>query len=107
MHRMRPLFQHSMNVIDATFARRREENRCTVCPLNRVREGTAVRIKQLCASPEVSQRLREIGFGEEQIIRLLARSTNVICLVCNARLALSGQLAEIILVEPLRPHEAV
>jgi hypothetical protein len=46
--------------------------------------------------------LREIGFGEEQIIRLLASSTNVICLVCNARLALSARLAETILVEPLK-----
>jgi Fe2+ transport system protein FeoA len=101
-HGLRPLFEHAMNAIDATFARWGGENRCTVCPLNRVREGTAVRIKQLCASREVSQRLREIGFGEEQIIRLLASSTNVICLVCNARLALSAHLAETILVEPLK-----
>lgn len=105
--RARPLFQHSMNAIDATFARWRGENRCTVCPLNRVREGTAVRIKQLCASPEVSQRLREIGFGEEQIIRLLASSASVICLVCNARLALSAHLAETILVEPLKQVQTV
>jgi Fe2+ transport system protein FeoA len=61
-----------------------------------------VRIKQLCASPEVQNRLRELGLGEDQIIRLLTSQTNFICQVCNARLAISAQLAQLILVEPLR-----
>ena len=72
------------------------------CPLNRVRAGVAVRIKQLCASPQVADRLREIGFCENQIVRLLTAHTNIICMVCNARLALSSQIAESILVEPLQ-----
>lgn len=71
------------------------------CPLSRVRAGMAVRIKVLSAPPDVTQRLREIGFGEEQVIRLLIRQTNLICQVCNARLALSSQLAQMIMVEPL------
>src|SRR5580700_6510875 len=71
------------------------------CPLSRVKAGMAVRIKQLSAPPEVTQRLREIGFGERQVIRLLIRSSNLICQVCNARLALSSQLAQMIIVEPL------
>jgi Fe2+ transport system protein FeoA len=62
------------------------------CPLSRVKAGMAVRIKELSAPPEVTQRLREIGFGEQQVIRLLIRSSNLICQVCNARLALSSQL---------------
>ncbi len=62
----------------------------------------AVRIKQLCAAPEVQSRLRELGFCEDQIIRLLTSQTNFICQVCNARLAISEQLARIILVEPVR-----
>ncbi len=66
-----------------------------------MRAGVAVRVKQLSASPEVACRLREIGLGEEQIIKLLTGGANVICLVCNARLAVSAQLAEAILVEPL------
>jgi Fe2+ transport system protein FeoA len=66
-----------------------------------VREGTAVRIKQLPAAAEVTQRLREIGFYEESIIKLLTSQANFICLVCNARLAISEQLAQAILVEPL------
>jgi Fe2+ transport system protein FeoA len=62
-----------------------------------------VRIKQLCAAPEVQNRLREIGFGEEQIIRLVTSQANFICQVCNARLAISAQLAQLILVERLQP----
>ena len=72
-----------------------------VCPLSHVRAGTSVRIKQLSASPEMSKRLRELGFCEEQRIKLLSRHPNLICLVCNARLGLSAELAENILVEPL------
>ena len=73
-----------------------------LCPLNRVKAGVAVRIKQLCASPQVADHLREIGFCEDQIVRLLTAHTNIICMVCNTRLALSSQIAETILVEPLR-----
>jgi Fe2+ transport system protein FeoA len=77
------------------------ETRCEVCPLSRVKAGVAVRIKQLCAAPELQERLRDIGLCEEQIIRLLTSQTNFICQVCNARLAISEQLAQLILVEPL------
>jgi Fe2+ transport system protein FeoA len=61
----------------------------------------AVRIKQLSAPPEVTHRLREMGFCEEQKIKLLSRQSNFICQVCNARLGISARLAEGILVEPL------
>lgn len=74
-----------------------------LCPLNEVSAGTAVRIKQLSASPEVSHRLREMGFGEEQQVRVVSQEANVICQVCHARLGLSHQLAGSILVEPLPP----
>ena len=76
-----------------------------VCPLSHVRAGTSVRIKQLTASPEVTHRLREMGFCEEQKIRLLAQHTNVICQVCNVRLGISTQLAEKILVEPIHSKQ--
>jgi len=74
---------------------------CETCPLNRVTAGVAVRIKKLCTSPETQIRLRELGFCEEQIIRLLTTHTNYICQVCNTRLALSHKLAELIVVQPL------
>jgi Fe2+ transport system protein FeoA len=78
-----------------------------LCPLNRVKAGTSVRIKQLTASPEVTHRLREMGFCEEQQITLVSTHVNVICQVCNARLGLSRQLAEAILVEPLPERPAL
>ena len=77
------------------------EARCEVCPLSRVKTGVAVRIKRLCAGPETQERLREIGLCEDQIIRLITSRTNFICQVCNARLAISEQLARLIIVEPL------
>jgi ferrous iron transport protein A len=72
-----------------------------LCPLNQVKAGTQVRIKQHCASAEVTLRLREMGFGEEQQVKLVSRHASVICQVCNARVALSSRLAETILVETL------
>ncbi len=68
-------------------------------PLNRVRAGCVVIIKRLTAAPEVNQRLREMGFGEEQRVKVITLQNNVLCQVCNARLGLSAKLAESILVQ--------
>jgi Fe2+ transport system protein FeoA len=84
-----------------------QDNACIVCPrpftcpLSQVKAGMAVRIKELSAPPEVSKRLREIGLIEQQVIKLLMSQANAICLVCNARLALSAELAQKIIVEPV------
>jgi Fe2+ transport system protein FeoA len=72
-----------------------------ICPLNQVKAGTSVRIKRLAASPDMTNRLRELGFCEEQQIRLVSRHPNLICQVCNARLGISPELAGAILVQPL------
>jgi Fe2+ transport system protein FeoA len=72
-----------------------------ICPLSRVRSGTVVCIKQLAASADVMSRLREMGFCEEQQIKLIRREGNLICQVCNARLGISSKLAESILVQPM------
>ncbi len=74
-----------------------------VCPLNQVREGSTVVVKHLTASPEVNQRLREMGFGEEQRIRVITLQKHLLCQVCNSRLGLSWKLAESILVAPFNP----
>lgn len=71
------------------------------CPLSRVVAGKTVRIKRLSATPEVNGRLRELGLREEQTIKLLSRQCNLVCVVCNARLGISSDLAEIIYVEPV------
>jgi Fe2+ transport system protein FeoA len=85
-----------MNWPNAFESALRDESRCEPCPLSRVKAGVAVRIKQLCASPEVQNRLRELGLCEDQVIKLLTSQTNFICQVCNARLAISEQLAQLI-----------
>jgi ferrous iron transport protein A len=73
-------------------------------PLSAVTAGASVLIKQLSADPDVCTRLRELGFCEEQRIRLLSRNSNLICQVCNARLGISTQLAGLILVEHVKPQ---
>jgi Fe2+ transport system protein FeoA len=78
------------------------EGECTggeLCPLSRIRVGSVVCIKQLSTSPDMTDRLRELGLGEEQRIKLLSCDSNYICQVCNARLGISEKLAEAILVE--------
>ena len=80
------------------------EGRCAgagICPLSCIQAGVVVCIKQLSASPEMQDRLRELGFREEQQIKLVARKSNFICQVCNARFGISEELADSILVEPL------
>lgn len=73
----------------------------TLCPLNHVADGTVVCVRELTTTPEVRDRLRELGLGEEQRVKLVSRQNSVICQVCNARVALSDELAKSILVEPL------
>ena len=69
-----------------------------LCPLSRARAGSVVVIKQLTATPEMNQRLREMGFGEERKIKLISLNNNILCQVCNSRLGLSQRLAEFIMV---------
>jgi Fe2+ transport system protein FeoA len=76
-----------------------------VCPLTAVKAGTTVCIKQLATSPELTDRLREMGFCEEQRIKLLSRQSNYICQVCNARLGISEKLAQSIWVETPRSKD--
>lgn len=73
-------------------------------PLSTIGAGVSVRVKQLSASPELSTRLREMGFCEEQRIKLLSRNSNLICQVCNARLGISSQIAGLIWVERIKPQ---
>ena len=72
-----------------------------LCPLNRVQVGMVVCIKQLNSTPETADRLRELGFCEQQRIKLLSKHANLVCLVCNSRLGISEQIAEKIIVEPV------
>jgi Fe2+ transport system protein FeoA len=75
-----------------------------VCPLSRVQAGMTVCIKKISTDPDLKQRLQELGLSVDQTIKLLARESNFICLVCNARLGISKKLAEAILVETVPAH---
>jgi Fe2+ transport system protein FeoA len=73
------------------------------CSLAQVTAGTVVRVRELTAPAEIAIRLRELGFCEQQRVRLLSKHTNVICQVCNVRLGISKDLASMIVVEPAHP----
>lgn len=102
----------SIGVLSATVRKRTGfkvlEGHCAgneVCPLSRVQAGTVVCIKKLLAAPDITERLRELGFCEEQSIKLLACDSNYICQVCNARLGISQELADSIFVQALTGPE--
>ena len=78
-----------------------------VCPLSQVEPGTVCRVKQLLGTPEICLRLRELGFCEQQKVRMLKQERAMICQVCNARLALNAKLADVILVEPIQARDKV
>jgi Fe2+ transport system protein FeoA len=71
----------------------------SVCPLSCVKAGQLVCIRELATTPEIQARLREMGLGEQQHVKLVSHKSNIICQVCNARLGISKKLAESILVE--------
>ncbi len=90
-----------ISLIEPASGPNTETRRTGLRPLHQVAEGREVRIRELSATPDMTCRLREIGLCEGQVVRLISRQSNVICQVCNARLALNAQLAEMILVESL------
>jgi Fe2+ transport system protein FeoA len=62
--------------------------------------GTRVRIRQLRhARPEMSARLRELGFCEDAIVRCILKGNgNIICEIQNSRIGLDNNLARTIVV---------
>ena len=56
--------------------------------------GTRVRVRHLASRPEISARLRELGFCENAIIRCVTKGFgNIICEVCDTRVGLDSGLA--------------
>jgi Fe2+ transport system protein FeoA len=56
--------------------------------------GTRVRIRHLTSRPEISTRLRELGFCENAVVRCLTKGYgNIICVVYNTRVGLDSGLA--------------
>jgi Fe2+ transport system protein FeoA len=63
--------------------------------------GKSVRISRLRSRPEISVRLREMGFCEDAVVRCVMKSHgNIICEILNTRVAMNSRLAGDILVSP-------
>ncbi len=61
--------------------------------------GQSVRIRNLTTHPDVRLRLRELGIGEDAVVRCLHRGYgNIICQVMNTRIAIDLDVAGRILV---------
>ena len=61
--------------------------------------GQQMRIKHIHSDPEVSARLREMGFCEDAIVRCITRNdSNLICEILNSRIGLNGSAASSIAV---------
>lgn len=63
--------------------------------------GSSVRVQALQGHTEQANRLRELGFCENAVVRCLQSGSACVCVVDHARIALSAQLASQILVEPV------
>lgn len=67
--------------------------------LSEIPLGVTVRVRELRSIPDISHRLREMGFCENAVLRCVQRGFgNVICDVCNTRIGLDAGLAGSILV---------
>ncbi len=61
--------------------------------------GQSLRIRHLTTHPDVGLRLRELGIGEDAVVRCIHRGYgNIICQVMNTRIAIDLDLAGRILV---------
>lgn len=61
--------------------------------------GRHVRIRHLRTSPDLTMRLREMGFLENAVIRcLLKRDHTIICELYNSRVGLGREVADAIMI---------
>ncbi len=68
--------------------------------LNEVGLNCDVRISSL--NGPACDRLRDLGFCEQMQLRKLSNGRNLVCSLCGARMAISRELAEQVLVSPVR-----
>jgi len=66
--------------------------------LENARCGKLVRVTRLDPGHEAHQRLCEMGFCENALVRKIAHGAALICSVCGVRVAISAALAERIFV---------
>ena len=67
--------------------------------LNEVAVNCDVRISAL--NGPACDRLRDLGFCEQLQLRKISNGRNLVCTVCGAKMAISRELAEQVLVSPI------
>ncbi len=67
--------------------------------LNEVAVNCDVRINSLTGP--ACDRLRDLGFCEQMQLRKISNGRNLVCTVCGAKMAISRELAEQVLVSPV------
>ncbi len=72
---------------------------CSVT-LNQAKVNCDIRISSLTGP--ACERLRDLGFCEQMQLRKLSNGRNLLCTVCGAKMAISRELAEQVLVSPVR-----
>lgn len=70
----------------------------TLC---KAENGTPLKIKQIHDETPAGQRLREMGFCEMAEIHKVSDADALICSVCGAHLAVSREIAQKTIVEPI------
>lgn len=68
--------------------------------LNEVGLNCDVRISSI--KGPACDRLRDLGFCEQMQLRKISNGRNLVCTVCGAKMAISRELAEQVLVAPVR-----
>lgn len=63
--------------------------------------GERLKLLQLLGQPALCQRLREMGLCESAEIIKVRQGAAILCQVCGTRVALSHDLAESIMIEPV------
>jgi len=67
--------------------------------LNEVAVNCDVRISSL--NGPACDRLRDLGFCEQMQLRKISNGRNLVCTICGAKMAISRELAEQVLVSPV------
>lgn len=67
--------------------------------LNEVAVNCDVRISAI--SGPACERLRDLGFCEQMQLRKISNGRNLVCTICGAKMAISRELAEQVLVSPV------
>jgi Fe2+ transport system protein FeoA len=96
------LMQRMLKALSKVFSKKEapKADFSQICPLHEVPQGQTVRVRHLSGQPAVCQRLREMGFNEQAQVKIINHAGAVLCVVCGAKVGLSRQLAESILVGP-------